>query len=174
MMIAISNNAAYIIKRINDIWGEKPGKKALQKMVFLIEKKGIELGFDYGLHFYGPYSSLLDAATTFLSADGVIEFDYSGYSHLMSIDENNFSVLPNGLSGKQINEIDNVIEHFKGNSASELELLTTAIYAYDHLDDKSMESVIKGVQKIKGSKYAEGHIRSSLENFTYFNREFTR
>lgn len=173
-MITVSNNAAYIIKRINDIWGEKPGKKALQKMVFLVEQKGIELGFDYGLHFYGPYSSILDAATTFLSADGVIEFDYSGYSHLMSIDEKNFSVSPSGLNAKQISEIDNIIERFKGNTPSELELLTTAIYAYDHLDDKSMESVIKGVQKIKGSKYAEGHIRSSLEKFAYFNREFTK
>ena len=173
-MITVSNNAAYIIKRINDIWEEKPCKKALQKMVFLIEQKGIELGFDYGLHFYGPYSSLLDATTTFLSADGVIEFDYSGYSHLMSIDEKNFSLKPEGLSDQQINEIDNIIKHFKGNSASELELLTTAIYAYDHLDDKSLESVIKGVQKIKGAKYTEGHIKSSLENLTYFNREFTK
>lgn len=65
----------------------------------------------------------------------------------LSIDEKNFSVKPNGLSDQQISEIDNIIRHFKGNSASELELLTTAIYAYDHLDDKSLDSVIKGVQK---------------------------
>lgn len=169
-MTGIINNAAYIIKRINDIWGEKPGKKTLQKMVFLIEQKGIDLGYDYGLHFYGPYSGALDAATTFLNADGVIEFDYSGYSHLMSIDEKNFAVEPDGLSAAQLVQIDALIEYFKGQSPSELELLTTAIYAYDHLEDKSKESIISGVQKIKGSKYSNEHIQCSLENFEYFEK----
>ncbi len=169
-MTDISDNAAYIIKRINDIWGEKPGKKTLQKLVFLIEQKGINLGYDYGLHFYGPYSAILDAATAFLSTDGVIEFDYSGRSHLMSVDERNFTIKSNGLSEEQLQEINALIEHFRGQSPSELELLTTAIYAYDHLENKSKESVISGVQKIKGEKYSKEHIEHSLENFEYFNR----
>ena len=169
-MTGISNNAAYIIKRINDIWDEKPGKKTLQKIVFLIEKKGVNLGYDYGLHFYGPYSGALDAATAFLSADGVIEFDYSGYSHLMSIDEESFIVEPKGLSAEQLSQIDELIERFKGQSPSELELLTTAIYAYDHLDNKSKESIISGVQKIKGSKYSVEHIQRSLKNLEYFGK----
>ncbi len=97
MMASISNNAAYIIKRINDIWGEKPSKKTVQKIAFLIEQKDIDLGYEYGLHFYSPYSRTLDAATTFLSADGIIELDYSGYSHLMSINKN-FIIEPDGLS----------------------------------------------------------------------------
>lgn len=169
-MTSISNNAAYIIKRINDIWSEKPGKKTLQKIVFLIEQKGINLGYDYGLHFYGPYSEILDATTTFLSADGIIEFDYSGYSHLMSIDEKNFIVKPDGLSAEQLKEIDALIKHFQGQSPSELELLTTAVYAYDHLKNKSKESIISGVQKIKGSKYSKEHIQRSLGHFEYFNK----
>ncbi|RCX08904.1 hypothetical protein DFR58_14015 [Anaerobacterium chartisolvens] len=171
-MTGILNNAAYIIKRINDIWGEKPGKKTLQKMVFLIEQKGINLGYDYGLHFYGPYSGALDAAATFLSTDGVIEFDYSGYSHLMSIDEKNFAVEADGLSVEQVRQIDELIERFKGQSPSELELLTTAIYAYDHLENKSKESVISGVQKIKGQKYSIDQIQRSLKNFKYFGKQF--
>lgn len=168
----ISNNAAYIIKRINEISGEKPGKKALQKLVFLIEKKGINLGYDYGLHFYGPYSAHLDATTRFLCADGVIEFDYSGYSHLMSIDEENFTVESEGLSEEQLEDIDELIERFQKLCPSELELLTTAIYAYDNLEDKSEKSIIRGVQKIKGSKYSSEQIQRSLENFDYFNKSF--
>lgn len=172
-MINISNNAAYIIKRINDIWGTKPGKKILQKMVFLVEEKGIDLGYDYGLHFYGPYSGILDAITTFLSADGIIEFDYSGCSHLMSIDEKNFAVEPEGLSEQALRKIDEVIAHFKGKSASELELLTTAIYAYNHLENKSKDCVIEGVRKIKGLKYSEELIQDSLKNFRYFEKPFS-
>ncbi len=149
MITKISNNAAYIIKRINEIWDKKPGKKILQKIVFLIEQKDINLGYEYGLHFYGPYSGTLDAVTTFLNADGVIEFNYSGYSHLMSIDEENFSVVPDGLSIQQCKTIDELLEYFREWSPSELELLTTAIYAYNHLEDKSEKSVINGVKKSK-------------------------
>lgn len=167
----INNNAAYIIKRINEIWGENPGKKTLQKIVFLIEQKGINLNYQYGLHFYGPYSSTLEAVTTFLSADGIIKFDYSGYSHRMSINEA-FDVSPEGLSSNQENEIDNLIAHFKGRSPSELELLTTAIYAYNNLEDKTKESVINGVLKIKGSKYTPEQIRHSLNDFAFFDKNF--
>ena len=53
-MIIIADNAAHIVKRINDIWGKKPGKKTLQKLVYLIQQKGINLNYDYGIHFYGP------------------------------------------------------------------------------------------------------------------------
>lgn len=171
-MTHISNNAAYVVKRINDLWGEKPGKKALQKMVFLIEQKDIPLGYEYGLHFYGPYSEALDATTTFLSADGVIEFDYSGYAHLMSINEQLFTIEPRGLTEEHKRILDELIHNFKGWSASELELLTTAVYAYDHLEDKSRENVIRGVEKIKGSKYTREQIQRALENFSNFNKHF--
>ena len=173
MKTNISDNAAYIIKRIKDITGKPPGKKTLQKLVFLIEQKGINLDYDYGLHFYGPYSRILDNTTTYLSADGVIDFDYSGYSHTMSIDEDKFNVEPKGLSEEQLEEIDELIERFQGQSPSELELLTTAIYAYNNLKDKSKESIINGVQKIKGQKYSVEQIQCSLEKFKYFNKPFS-
>lgn len=168
-MNTLNNNAAYVIKRINEIWEEKPGKKTLQKLVFLIEEKGINLDYEYGLHFYGPYSGTLDAVTTFLSTDGVIKFDFSGYSHRMSINEQ-FEVSPDNLSDQQISEIDNIITYFKGRSPSNLELLTTAIYAYNNLEHKTEESVINGVKKIKGDKYSTADIKHSLSDFTFFNK----
>ena len=171
-METIKDNAAYIVKRINDLWRERPGKKMLQKMAFLIEKKGVDLNFDYGLHFYGPYSSILDTTTKFLSTDGVIVFDYSGYSHLMSINEEYFKVEPIGLSTEQLKKIDDIIIHYMGRDASELELLTTAIYAYDLLEDKSIESVMGGVRKIKGRKYSDPEIKNSFMEFDYLGRQF--
>lgn len=164
------NNAAYIIKKFNQIWDKKPGKKILQKLVFLIQEAGVDLGFDYGLHFYGPYSSSLDAVTTFLSADGIIDFDYSGYSHLMSVNEEVFSVQPMDLSREQLQLIDRVITDFGGRSASDLELLATALYAYKHLQDKSRESIIQGVIKIKGAKYSREQIETALNDFSYFGK----
>ncbi|NMA84092.1 MAG: hypothetical protein GX962_09540 [Epulopiscium sp.] len=169
-MIIIADNAAHIVKRINDIWGKKPGKKTLQKLVYLIQQKGINLNYDYGIHFYGPYSEKLDHAITSMSADGVIEFDYSGRSHLMGIKTEAFEVKPKELSEEQQHVIDDLITQFEGYSPSDLELLTTAIYAYEHLDDKSRASIINGVKKIKGSKYSQEQIEQSLQNFEYFNK----
>lgn len=169
-MTKIENNAAYVIKRINEIWGERPGKKTLQKIVYLIEQKGIDLGYDFGLHFYGPYSEALDAVTGFLSADGIIEFDYSGYSHLIRINNECFDVRPYGLSSEQKRAIDQLIKRFQGQSASQLELLTTAIYVYDHLEDRSEANIIRGVQKIKGSKYSKEQIEGAFKDFAFFGR----
>ncbi len=169
-MMRIQDNAAYIVKRIKDIWGEKPGKKILQKMIYIIENKGIYLGYEYELHFYGPYSGTLDATIKFLSADGVIEFDYSGYSHLMGINEEYYEIEPNKLTEEQKKEIDVIIKHFEKKSPSELELLTTIIYAYDHLNEKTEDRIISGVQKIKGSKYSKTQIQKTLENLQYFNK----
>lgn len=167
-MNEVRNNAAYIIKQIYEIRGEKPGKKTLQKLIFLIEQKGINLEYEYGLHFYGPYSGTLDSTTAFLNADGIVKFDYSRNSHLMSINEE-FDVSSENLSVEQENEINTLIDHFKEMSPSDLELLTTAIYAYNNLEDKTEESIINGVKKIKGSKYTTNQITNSLSNFAYFN-----
>ena len=165
------NNAAYIIKRINEIRGERPGKKVLQKMVFLMIEKGVPLNYDFGLHFYGPYSSPLNTETDFLYADGIIKIDYSGNSHKMEVDES-VEVSSCGLTDEQKNNIDDVIEKFKDMSPSNLELLTTAIYAYNLLEDKSEESIINGVVKIKGTKYSTDDIRRSFKYFSFFNKSF--
>ena len=171
-MKTIADNAAYIIKRIKDVRNESPGKKVLQKIVFLTIEKGIPFDYDFGLHFYGPYSSSLDEATNILHAEGVIHFDYSGQSHKMEISDG-FEVLPSKLTEEQINDVNDVIQTFMDMSPSDLELLTTAIYAFNHLDDKSKESVVSGVIKIKGKKYSPEKIYSALNRFEYFNKVFS-
>lgn len=167
-MRLIKNDVAYIIKRTNEIRDEKPGKKMLQKMVFLIKHKGIDLDYDYGLHFYGPYCVALDSETSSLSADGVILFDYSGCSHLMSVNEE-FTIQSEKLSDEQEKRIDDLVIYFKKWTPSDLELLTTAMYVYEHLEDKSKSSVIKGVEKIKGSKYSREKIEETIKSFSYFD-----
>ncbi len=90
----------------------------------------------------------------------------------MSINKN-FIVEPDGLSNEQQKVIDELIEYFKGQSTSNLELLTTAIYAYNHLENKSQENIIRGVQKIKSSKYSREQILSVLEEFQYYDKEIS-
>lgn len=163
----IKNSIAFVIDNINKISHESPGKKTLQKIVFLIEKKGINLNCEYGLHFYGPYSATLDAQTSLLDDFGVIDFDYSGLSHRMKVNEK--CDIESELSTEQEDIVLELIERFKDRTPSELELLTTAIYAYENLEDKSKLSVINGVKKIKGNKYSEEQIKMAFDDFEYFN-----
>lgn len=167
----MKNNVAYIINQISDITGHPPVKKTLQKTVFLIEKKGVGLGFDYILHFYGPYCAELDRETSILNTDGAISFDYSGYGHKMSVSDAIESIESEDLTGVQIATIEEVIGRYKDKTPSDLELLTTAIYAYDHIGAKTRDVVVENVKKIKGTKYNDDEIKWALSEFPYFGIE---
>jgi uncharacterized protein YwgA len=171
MMSEITTKAGYIIDAINKITLKTPGKKTLQKMVYLIQEKGLDLGYEYGLYFYGPYSAELDKETMFLSSDGVIEFTYSEYSHMMEIGKD--VTIKSGLSQSDEDAAKEVIEHFKDYTPSKLELLTTAIYAYNNLEQKTEKDIINGVKKIKGEKYSDSEIKDAIAKFSYFGKKPT-
>lgn len=164
----MKNNVAFIIQELSRITGHPPVKKTLQKAVYLIEKKGVDLGFSYMLHFYGPYCSELDHETSALSADGIISFDYGQYGHKMHISSSTESITSEGLGSEQINTIESVIFRYKNATASQLELLTTAIYAYEHIGAKTRATVGENVKKIKGEKYNDFEIAWALNEFPFF------
>jgi uncharacterized protein YwgA len=163
---SMKNNVAYIIQKIGALYEGVPGKKALQKLVFLMQKKGLDLGYDYGLHFYGPYSGSLDAETMSLCMDGVVDIDYSGYSHKLSVNDR-YEAL-SALTPEEERTVDEVIGRYKAYKPAELELLTTAIYAYEHLREKSRANVMAGVKKIKGEKFSDAEIEEAMREFSYF------
>lgn len=162
------SNVAYIINEMSSIMGHPPVKKALQKTVFLLETKGVELGFDYILHFYGPYCAELDHETARLSADGIVDFDYSRYGHKMTVSSDCLSELQPNLSVDSVHLVREVIMRYKEKKASDLELLTTAIYAYKHTDAKTQKDVTEKVKTIKGEKYNAQEIQWALSEFSYF------
>lgn len=163
------NDVAYVINEILSITGHPPVKKALQKTVYLLEKKGIDLGFDYILHFYGPYCAELDHETARLSADGVVGFDYSRYGHKMTVNSECLPTLETNLSEESVRLAQEVISRYKERTAADLELLTTAIYAYEHTDAKTQADVIEKIKIIKGKKYSDQEILWALSEFPFFN-----
>jgi len=162
------NNVAYVINEISSITGHPPVKKALQKFVFLLQTKGVNLGFDYTLHFYGPYCAELDHETTKLSSDGIISFDYSGYGHKMTVVEESIETVDADLGKHSLQIVKEVIERYKEKTPSELELLTTAIYAHEHTNAKTKDEVARNVKRIKGEKYNDQEIGWALNEFRYF------
>ena len=149
------NNSA-IVNIIESITKKNgaPCKKTLQKMVYLIEKKGVSIGCDYGIHFYGPYSSDLDFAVREMCDEGVLMIEYSSMEHYIKIvDKSLIEPYENGI-------IDEVINQFGRETPAELELLATALYIYYQVADA--QRIKPGVLKIKGSKYSEKRIDSAI------------
>ena len=150
-------NAAVVsnIKKLTEK-NEPPCKKTLQKIVFLIEEKSLDLGFDYGIHFYGPYSSDLDFSIYELSNEGILNIDYTRTKHIISVMDD--VVYPEF----QNNIIDEVIEEFGKESPSQLELTATALYVYTK-NGKNKKKIMEGVRKIKGSKYTKKNIEETIQ-----------
>ena len=150
------NNAA-IVRIVQGIEKKKspPCKKTLQKIVFLIEAKNVDLGCDYGIHFYGPYSSDLDFAVRRLYDDGILNIRYTSMEH-------SISVIDDSIATEYKNQtVDEVIEEFGADTPSELELIATSLYVYLKLNDRA--KVKDGVMKIKGTKYSEARITAAID-----------
>lgn len=165
----MKNNVAYIIEQFDNITGHSPVKKELQKTVFLIERKGVGLGFTYMLHFYGPYCAELDHATVVLNSDGVINFTYEQYGHRISIADKTKNIESDNLTEIQKQVIKEVISRYKNMPASFLELLTTAIYVYDYAGAKTRKAIIDNVKRIKGVKFNDSEINTAINEFSYFD-----
>ena len=157
----ITNNVAYIIQRICAITGDKPGKTALQRTVYLIQMEGTALGYTYKPHCYGVFSAALDSAVNLLIVDNIVHMERKGSSQLMEID-NSYSITSD--FGKETEEkIERVIEKYKGKSASESGLLTVTHYVNQKLPGQDLPDIIRGVQKIIGNKYSAKAIREVCE-----------
>ena len=151
-----------IIKMISEY--QSPGKKALQKLVYLVERKGLDLGYDYSIHYYGPYSSELDYAVHSLEMQGLVDIKAEGMSHRIhttELEEENITLLP---EDEQI--INEVLKIFAPMSAHELELITTTDFVARDLslrgNQYSDQEIVDGVKVIKGGKFSSEKIFEAI------------
>lgn len=135
-----------------------PGKKMVQKLIYLVERKGIELGLDYRIHFYGPYSSDLDQYLHLYESENILEIDTSGTTHKINMIS---SKKDKSLTSTEERIVKDIIQKYAVKTPLELEVLTTTDFvAYGLLqkDELSTKNILEGVKKIKGSKFTEQEI----------------
>ena len=145
-----------VVQRIQEVSERPPGKKTLQKLIYLIEEAGNPFGFKYGIHFYGPYSADLDYTIKYLNSYNQLFIEITPTEHRISV-ICNIEELP------KLSEIaDRIIVRYGHKSPSELELLATALYVQRAIDSSDNSKIIYGVQRIKGCKYSEDIIVSAV------------
>lgn len=147
-----------VVNALKKLNGTDPCKKTLQKIFYLLEEAGDQVGFDYTIHFYGPYSADLDYEIQDMIGQGVLSIDYTQYGHFISTADKD--------EGRRLELTElqgNVIERFGMKSASELELLATALFVQRNTANANADEIALGVKRIKGTKYSDTQIESAIK-----------
>jgi uncharacterized protein YwgA len=159
------SNVLSLVKSIQKIADKAPCKKTVQKIVYLIQEANEDLGFDYSIHFYGPYSADLDSEIRYLCSCGDLTMEVQDYGHILSVNDSLDVPFANTA-------IQNIITRFSANSPSDLELLATTLYVQREISGAANKNILDGVVRIKGAKYSEPQILAAikeLESNNYFS-----
>lgn len=151
---------AIVISQICDII--EPGKKMLQKLMYLIERQGVDLELKYSIHFFGPYSAKLNEMIYALESYEVLTIDTSGTTHII---HKGSTPIEGHLDMEEEEKIDFVLEHFSNRSAYDLEAITTIDYVAVKMlkGSQNREEIINKVKKIKGRKFSDTRLSESFQ-----------
>lgn len=139
----------------------EPGKKMLQKLMYLISRKGVELDLNYSIHFFGPYSAKLDNTMHILESYNKLYIDTSGTTHVIHLGE---VPILGTLNAEDQKKVTFVLDNFLTKSALELEAITTLDYvAVEMLNGKGNDQqIVNKVKQIKGSKFTNEFLYENL------------
>jgi uncharacterized protein YwgA len=112
--------------------GRVAGRVRIQKMFYLLDKLGIDTGFEFEYHHYGPYSEGLSSAIFWAEAEGELAEKsayrasdgarYSVFELSEDIDE------PRSVGGVPAAQVKEFVSLFEVENATVLELAATALW----------------------------------------------
>lgn len=159
----------YAVLNIFDEMGELKGRKRLQKIVHLLEHKGIAMNFRFNYHHYGPYSSDLQGETNELVDEGFLyEFQENG-TYNYKITEKGTEFIRK-LEESFLSELDkvyvqkNCITLLNGKSSQFLELVST--YAF------LLETGYDGESAYSKARELKPHLAYMMDDAVEFYNQF--
>ncbi|MEW6064680.1 hypothetical protein P378_01220 [Desulforamulus profundi] len=154
-----------------------PGKKAMQKLIYFLQEKGFQLGYNYGIHHYGPFCSSVENDIQKLEMDGVVVREQYRNSLIIKPSQylnlylNDAGEIP--LSSKERGALDFVLTSLCNMTPMELELLSTVHFIVKELIEKEGTAnhikVVQTVENIKGDKFSESEIEDAVKKLLDFN-----
>lgn len=132
------NVLMYVMSQRTDL-----GKTAIMKIAYMLQQvKKIDLGYDFEIYTYGPYSSeVMDDIDELVNNDFAYSemYRYSNYvGYKLNISDSGKTAIIQ-LSTREKNSINEILEFSDGKSARDLELYSTivfvsSLYAQNKLD----------------------------------------
>ena len=138
------------------------GKTHVQKTVYFAqEAAGVNLGFRFVIHHYGPYSFELDSMVQTLEAEGVLAItpEPDGYGYRISPGLNSGEL---EIASSLRSRAEHIAGYFAGLQAVDLELLSTALYVRRRLPDTDEGTWIGETRRLK-PKFTEAKISEALK-----------
>ncbi len=150
----------------------EPGRTAIMKLAYLLQTvKGVPLDYDFRLYTYGPFESdVLDDLGQAVSMRAVESniVDYpsgSGYVFGPGPESERVKEMCSSELSKYQDDISWVINEFGSQSAGNLELLSTIVFAdreaFDRKDRISFEDLCRQVREIK-PRFTEEFVRAQV------------
>lgn len=145
----------------------EPGKKMLQKLMYLISRKGVVLDLNYSIHYFGPYSSKLDDMVHTLESYDQLNIDTSERTHKIYRGQ---MPIEGALEESDQEKVDFVLENFSMKTAFELEAITTIDYVAAEMLKKqgNDREIIDKVLMIKGTKFSKEYLLECLNILKQF------
>jgi uncharacterized protein YwgA len=147
-----------IIESIHSAKGHYPGKKELQKSVYLLQKKGLDLGYSYRFYFYGPYSDALDEDIQRLAIQGLLTINHEEMTHRITVK----SSLEGPIEDEIAELIQSTANELKDIPPVQLELMTTILFIINNNmvpESYTEDDIVHKVRDLKGDKYAVDEVK---------------
>lgn len=152
-----------IASLVSALGGQVVGKIRLQKIVYLLDKLGLDSGFSYSYHHYGPFSAELSDATDFERFFGALDEEQRNrvsdgvpYAIFKTTKEVKDIERIGGLTVSEISGYADIIEKY---SATELELAATAYWLAKEEEVTDWRGELK---KRKGVKTEGGRTEKAI------------
>lgn len=153
----------------------KLGKKALQKLVHLIQELGgVDVGYRFSFYTYGPYSIGLAGDLDVVAALKAVEVTYNSTDnyYLIAPGSENERMIEKGMNSLEQNRaaIEQVVKTFSGRLAKDLELVSTIAYLRRHAPKEEYNDSEKLAKRVKAlkPKYSEEEVAKAIEDVRNF------
>lgn len=161
MSEATVGDAAKLVYMVDGLEGVSPqvGKTVVQKMMFLLDKKGV-VNYDYSLYHYGPYSPAVESDLNYAEFLDGVEIHWIHNEGYFITPGSSAASLEDSLSVEEKGAIDGVVKNFGQMRALDLSLLATALYFWDRFEGDT-DGLTMAVKSVK-PQYSEGDIREKI------------
>jgi len=140
-------------------------KKAFQKLVYFLQRLEVPLGFQYALHFYGPYSAELAHSVRAMEMAGLVKLTDNGGAVEIALTHDSPAFLrqegnsrPGFAAGIQF-----VASSLGKCRPWELELLSTGDFLVAQAGINDMDKLMECIEAVKEGKFDVGSARRAMD-----------
>ena len=149
----------YLVDKLKDV-SPQVGKTVVQKMMFLLDKKGV-VNYDYSLYHYGPYSPAVENDLNYVEFLDGVEIHWVKNEGYFITSGSSAASLEESLSVEEKGAIDEIVKNFGQMRAKDLSLLATVLYFWNRFEG-DVDGLITAVKSVK-PQYSERDIREKIK-----------